>query len=229
MLMHMTRLLFLSFLLFPLSLVYGQTPQQNPARAPEATVILNEQFFNSFLEAIFTNLKAPSAPLSITPGDKQQPSGDSSSVCLSVIALERQNNEIKTAVKLEQGKIVAPLVFSGSYNSTLLGCLEFRGWANTEWALDFDRATQVLRATIKVINMRLENVPTLAQGSLTRLVQAALDQQINPIHVLRVDQISGVVPIEPAAGSLRLRAKDIAPAVLPGVLHLRITYEFLPG
>ncbi len=209
----------------PLSF-YGQTAETRPARAPEATVVLNEQFFNSFLEAIFNNLKAPSAPLTITPGDRA--SGSSSDGCPSVIVLERQNGNVRTAVKLEQGKVLAPLVFSGSYSSSLLGCLEFSGWANTEWHLDFDHATQVLRARIKIMNMWLEGVPALAQGSLTRMLQAALDQRINPLQILRVDQISGIVPIAPSGGSLRLRAREIVPEVLPGALYLRVTYEFLP-
>lgn len=211
--------------LLPVS-IYGQTSEKRPAPAPEATVVLNEQFFNSFLEAIFNNLKAPSAPLTITPGDRA--SGSSSGDCPSVIVLERQTGNVRTAVKLEQGKVLAPLVFSGSYSSTLLGCLEFSGWANSEWHLDFDPATQVLRARIKIMNMWLEGVPSLAQSSLTRMVQAALDQRINPLQILRVDQISGIVPIAPSGGSLRLRAREIAPDVLPGALYLRITYEFLP-
>src|SRR5919205_1030181 len=40
-----------------------QAPQLPPA---EATVTLNEQFLNSLLDAVFTNLRAPSFPLSLS-------------------------------------------------------------------------------------------------------------------------------------------------------------------
>ena len=86
-----------------------------------------------------------------------------------MITLLREHGNVKTAVKFEQGRMVAPLAFNGCYNSTLLGCLEFRGWANTEWNLEFDRNAQTLQARIKITDMHLENIPSLAQGSLVNL------------------------------------------------------------
>ena len=132
-------------------------------------------------------------------------------------------------MKLEQGRIVAPLAFAGSYNSTLLSCLEFRGWANTEWNLEFDRTAQVLQARIKITDMSLENLPALAQSSIARLVQTAIDSRINPLKILRAEQLSSVVPIAPAGGSLRLRASEVKPEIIPGALRLHIVYEFLPS
>lgn len=204
---------------------YGQAAKQ--ARTGEATLTLNEQFFNSFLDAIFENLKAPSTPLIITASDKNR-SDESAKACPSVITMQRENGGVKTAVKFEQGKMVAPLAFAGSYNSTLLGCLEFRGLANTEWNLEFDRNAQVLKAYIRITDMRFDNVPTLAKGSLVKLVQAALDSRINPLKILRPEQISSVVPVAPAGGSLRLRASEVKPEIVPGAVHLHITFQFLP-
>ena len=214
----------LSFLFTSLG-AYGQTAL-NP-NAGQATLTLNEQFFNGFLDAIFKNLKAPSTPLVITASDRER-SDDSAKACPSVLTLQRENGGVRTTVKFEQGKMVAPLAFSGSYNSTLLGCLEFRGLANTEWDLEFDRTAQVLNAKIRITDMHLDNVPTLVKGSLVKLVQAALDSRINPLKILRPDQISSVVPIAPAGGSLRLRATEIKPEIVPGAIRLHITYEFLP-
>ena len=204
---------------------YGQST--TPARTGEASITLNEQFFNSFLGAIFDNLKAPSTPLVITASDKNR-TDESAKTCPSVITLLREHGNVKTAVKFEQGRMVAPLAFNGSYNSTLLGCLEFRGWANTEWNLDFDRNEQTLQARIKLTDMHLENIPSLAQGSIVKLVQSAIDSRINPLKILRPEQLSSVVPIAPAGGSLRLRAREVRPEIVPGSVHLRITYEFLP-
>lgn len=214
------------FLLAPTG--WAQSTRPQPAqRTGEATLSLKEQFFNSFVDAIFDNLKPPSTPLVITESDKNR-SGESATSCQSLITLQRENSGVRTAVKFEQGRIVAPLAFAGSYNSTLLGCLEFRGWANTEWNLEFDRAAQVLQARIRINDMRLENVPSLAQGSIVKLVQAAIDSRINPLKILRPEQLSGVVPIAPAGGSLRLRAREVRPEISPGLLHLHIIYEFLP-
>src|SRR5687768_14983877 len=199
-------LIFITVLLTTLP-VFGQANQQRPPRIGEATITVKEQFFNSFLEAIFDNLKAPSAPLVITDSDKNR-TGESAKSCRSAITLQREHSGVKTAVKFEQGKIVAPLAFSGAYDSTLLGCLQFSGVAYTEWSLEFDRSAQVLQARIKINDMRLENVPALAQGSIVKLVQSAIDARINPLKILRSEQLSSVVPIAPAGGSLRLRARE---------------------
>ena len=207
---------------------YSQSTPQRERRTGEATITVNEQFFNSFLQAIFDNLKAPSAALVITPSDKEK-SNDSSRSCPSVITLQRDYSGIRTSVKFEQGKILAPLAFEGSYNSTLLNCLEFRGWASTEWELEFDRTAQVLLARIKIVDMNLENVPAMAQGSILKLVQAAIDSRINPLKLLRPEQLSSVVPVAPAGGSLRLRAMEVKPEIVSGALQLRINYEFLPA
>lgn len=215
-------------LVLVLVFAWPASPQSvKPARIGEATVTLNEQFFNSFLEAIFDNLKEPSTPLVITASDKNR-TDESARTCPSVITLRREHGNVKTVVKFEQGRMVAPLAFTGSYNSTLLGCLEFRGWANTEWNLEFDQNAQTLQARIKLTDIQLENVPTLARGSVLQLVQTAIDSRINPLKILRPEQLSSVVPIAPAGGSLRLRAKEIRPEIVPGLVHLRITYEFLP-
>jgi len=219
-------LIFISILLTAIS-AFGQANQPRPPRTGEATITVKEQFFNSFLEAIFDNLKAPSAPLVITDSDKNR-TDESTESCPSAITLQRENNGVKTAVKFEQGKIVAPLAFSGAYNSTLLGCLQFRGVAHTEWSLEFDRSAQVLQARIKITDMRLENVPSLAQSSIATLVQSAIDARINPLKILRPEQLSSVVPIAPSGGSLRLRAREVKPEVVPGLVHLHLTYEFLP-
>ena len=205
----------------------GNRPATRPSRIGEATVTLSEQFFNAFLEAIFDNLKAPSMPLVITASDRNR-TDESAQTCPSLLTLQREHGNVKTAVKFEQGRMVAPLAFTGSYNSTLLGCIEVRGWAQTEWNLEFDRAAQTLQARIRITDIHLENIPVLARGSLMQLVQSAIDSRINPLQLLRPEQLSSVVPIAPAGGSLRLHAKEVKPEIVPGSVHLHITYEFLP-
>jgi hypothetical protein len=195
--------------------------------AAETAVTVNEQFLNAFLESMFANLKAPSVPLVITAADKER-SPKESKACPNLITLQREEAGVRTAIKLEQGRITAPLAFAGSYDSTLLGCIEFRGWANTSWTLEFDRMRQALVARVLVNEIRLTNVPALAGGSLGKLVQAAIDKRINPLELLRLDQLSTRVPIAPAGGALRMRAKEVRPEIVPGAVHLHIVYEFLP-
>ncbi len=204
-----------------------RTGRADQPAVSETTVTVNEQFLNAFLDSMFTNLSAPSAPLIITAADKERSAAEEKA-CPSAATLQREEGGIRTSIKLEQGRITAPLAFSGSYNSTLLGCIEFRGWARTSWNLEFDRSRQALLARVQVEEVRLSNVPALASGPLVKLVQAAIDKRINPLEVLRLDQLSTRVPIAPANGALRMLAKEVKPEIVPGLVHLHIVYEFLP-
>ena len=230
-----TSLIFFSSFALPLSTVFAQTiggvagvnsgsPQQ---AAAETTVTVNQQFLNAFLESMFANLNAPSVPLSITSADKERSAAEIKA-CPNVLTLQREEAGVRTAIKLEQGRITAPLAFAGSYSSTLLGCLEFRGSADTSWTLEFDRSRQALVARVVVDEIRLTNVPALAGGSLGKLVQGAIDKRINPLELLRLDQLSTRVPIAPAGGALRMRAKEVTPEIVTGEVRLHIAYEFLP-
>src|SRR5213593_4527088 len=109
------------------------------AAAAEATVTVNEQFLNSFLDAIFDNLKEPSMPLMIG-------GASSTSECASEIRLKREAGGVRTQVHFGNGRIVGPLAFAGAYNSTLMGCVEFSGWAESEVILEFDSARSAVVA-----------------------------------------------------------------------------------
>lgn len=208
----------------------------------EVTVTLNEQFFNSLLDVVFTRLKAPSFPLSITKAEPKKnrpawaawtnPAASLShsnlhpGVCDSVVTLEREMNGVKTAVRFENGRVVAPLAFSGSYSVALIGCINFQGWADTSINLSFDRERQVLSARVTIVDIHLSNIPSLASGAVVGLVQSSIDRRINPVEILQAAQISPRVPIDVANGALRLRATEIRPEVTPGALSLHIFYEF---
>src|SRR5436190_23463411 len=102
----------------------GTRERRAPASGPsaEATITVNEQFLNSFLTAMFDNLNEPS--MALTMGGAQ-----STSQCASEIRLKREVNGVKTAVRFEEGRIVGPLAFAGAYNASLMGCIDFTGWA----------------------------------------------------------------------------------------------------
>lgn len=215
------------------------------SQAAEVTVTLNEQFFNSLLDAIFTRLKAPRYPLSLTSKDAKvnqesaallQPSAFSLSHarvetdnCESVVMLEREMGGVRTQVRLENGRVSAPLAFKGSYNMALIGCINFQGWAETIINLDFDRERQTLSARVTVEGIHLNNIPSLANGALVRLVQNSIDSRINPIEILQATQLSARLPIAGSGGALRMRATEIRPEVVSGALSLHILYEFAPA
>jgi hypothetical protein len=192
------------------------------APAAEATVIVNEQFLNSFLTAIFDNLQEPSMPLNIGGASQGGP-------CASEIRLKREADGVRTAVRFQNGRIVGPLAFAGAYGSSLLGCIQFSGWANAEVNLEFNRARQALVARFYLREIHLNNVPAIANGPLLNLVQTAIDQRYNPLDLFTLAQLSTTVNIPPAKGALRLRAKEIRPEITPSALTLHVIYEFVKG
>lgn len=208
----------------------GERPRQ--ARTPpsaEVTVTLGEQFFNSFLDEVFTDLRAPSYRIAAT-GAKDEgraKAAHSPLQCESVVVLEREIDGVRTAVKFEEGRILAPMAFSGTYQSTLLGCLKFQGWAETRLNLEFDRARQVLNARVEVLDVHLSNLPGAASGLLAGMVQKAIDQRINPVELIQAGQLSTRVPVAAAGGAVRLRAKEVRPDIKRGELQLHIIYEFV--
>jgi hypothetical protein len=191
-------------------------------QAGEVVVGLNEQIFNALLEAMFTLPNPPVFPLS-----KSSAGGNNN--CPSEIALAREMNGARTAVRFQQGQINAPVAFSGSYSAPLVGCLKFEGWADTNLNLSFDQAKQALTARVVVKAVHLKKIPALFGDGVTGLVQDALDARVNPIEILRADQLSARLPMTKtgSGASLRLRAREVRHEVLPNELRLRILYEFV--
>ena len=212
-----------------------------PALPPaEATITLNEQFMNSLLDAVFTNLRPPSFPLSLAktdaPSTTSPPAPDTSRAlasskpidqCASLVVLEREIGGVKTAVRFESGRIVAPLAFTGTYNTGLLGCLRFQGWADTVINLEFNRERQTLNARVDVVDIHLQGIPQLASGVVINMVQNAIDQRINPIEILQAAQLTTRLPISASGGALRLRAKELRPEIISGAVRLHIIYDFV--
>ena len=196
--------------------------------AAEATVTVNEQFLNSFLTAIFDNLQEPSMPLTIGGASSPGTQGPSAQ-CASEIRLKREVEGVRTAVHFENGRIVGPLAFAGAYSSSLLGCIEFSGWADSEVNLEFNSERRALVARFHLREIHVNDVPAIANGPLLIMVQTAIDQRYNPVNLFTLEQLSTRVNIQPAKGALQLRAKEIRPEITPSALMLHITYEFVKG
>jgi len=194
----------------------------NDAPAAEATVTVNEQFLNSFLSAIFDNLKEPAMPLTVG-------GATSTSECASEIRLKREAAGVRTQVHLENGRLTGPLAFAGAYNSTLMGCVEFTGWAESEVTLNFDSARRAVVARFRLRDIHLNNTPAILNGPLLNMVQGTIDRRYNPVELFTLEQLSTRVNIQPAGGALRLQATDIRTEVTPAGITLHITYEFARG
>ena len=207
----------------------------NNAPAAEVTVTLNEAFMNSLLDAMFTELREPEFPLSIVQnnsGSSQDgvfaahASSATTQGCASSIVLERERNGVKTEVHFEDGRINAPLAFSGSYNAGLLGCMSFNGVATSIVTLEFDRERQAILARVTVQDVQLNGLPSLANNIVINLVQNSIDKRFNPYELFKTEQLSPVVPIRAAGGSLRLRAREMRPEIIPGAFRIHVLYEF---
>ncbi len=192
------------------------------APAAEATITVNEQFLNSFLTAMFDNLNEPSMPL--TMGGAQ-----STPQCPSEIHLKREVNGTRTAVHFENGRIAGSLAFAGAYSASLMGCIEFTGWADADVNLEYDVTRRALVARFNVRDIHLNNTPAILNGPLLGMVQGTIDRRYNPVELFTLEKLSTRVDIQPAGGTLQLRAKEVRSEVTPSAVTFHIVYEFVKG
>lgn len=216
------------------------------AQQAEVTISLNEQFFDALLDAIFNDSTAPlefpialksakskvqslkSDALSFSQVDFKNQKSDTKnpkSLCDEKIVLRREINGVRTAVRFRDGKIYAPVAFTGSYNPPLVGCIDFQGYAETNIELEFDQNKQTLYGRATVLNVQLGGAANAAGNLLARIVQNSIDNKINPIEILRTDKISFTVPIQ-KNGNLKMKAVGVKHDIGQGVLNIHVTYEF---
>lgn len=200
----------------------GLGRQRTSDNAPRATIKVNEEFLNSFLVGMFDNLQEPS--MQLTGGGAQ-----SSANCVSEIRLKREVDGVRTAVHFENGRIVGPLAFAGAYYSSLLGCVEFTGWADSELTMEFIRERRAVVARFRLRDIHLNNTPGLLNDPLRNMVQGTIDRRYNPIELFTLEQLSTNTNIKPAGGALRLEATEVRPEITPNELALHITYRFVRG
>ncbi len=184
--------------------------------AGDVVVVLNESFLNALLEAILSQKNPPKFPLSKASGKD----------CPSEISLIREAKGTRTAVNFKDGRITAPVAFRGSYSAPLLGCFKFEGWAETLFNLAFDAERQVFTARIEVRDVSLNKIPTMLSGGVTEMVQDAIDKRVNPVEILRAEQLAARIPVS-QDNALRLRAREIQHEVVGKELRLRIIYEIV--
>jgi hypothetical protein len=223
------------FLVLCLWVQFGEAQTQQrgriaqPPQTAEVAITIKEDFFAAFFESLFANNGSITYPLSKIETNKQKTETAHATKrkdpCNSVIKLEREMNGVKTAVKFQNGKITAPIAFSGDYNvSSLIGCVNFQGWADTIVNLQFDKEKQILKARVDVQSVNLNNVPQLANGLIVKMVQKKLDEKINPIEIVKTEQLSTSFPIK-NNGTIRLKATEVKTEITPGAMNIRIVYQ----
>jgi len=153
-----------------------QPPDPNGTPPSTAQIILKQDFFNAVLQTIFRDMSAPSFPLTLTESRTPQNSAVPSYAalqnggCDGRITLLPEGSGVVSALKFENGRIVAPLAFKGSYNS-MFGCINFSGWTQANLELRFDPAQQNVLGQLNIETVNLDGGAGMLGGIVTPLVQ----------------------------------------------------------
>lgn len=200
------------------------------SQTAEIKLTFNEQFFDALLEAVFTKLEPPSVSLASTPGSLHSEAASAGgpslgAACKESVTLKKEIDGVRTAVRFRQGKVYAPIAFLGNYNPPLIGCIEFRGWAETNIDLVYDSNRKALVGNAKVLNVNLSGTGGIGGELIARMVQNSIDSRINPIEIVSMDKLSFTVPVRDS-GSLRMNALGIRHKVTDKALDVYIKYDF---
>jgi hypothetical protein len=201
------------------------------AQKTEVTITFGEQFFDALLDAVFQYAAPPEFSLAANnkPGTARTQSMrngfTAAAPCTESIKLLRENSGKRTSVRFRDGRISAPIAFSGNYNPPLIGCVPFAGVAETTVDLDFDQAGQRLLARARVQDVALNGTAGIGGGLVARMVQGSIDKKINPIEIIKTDKVSFVIPLQNSS-SVKMRATGFTHEIVNGQLVIHITYEF---
>lgn len=211
-----------------------QSPDPNGSPAGTASIALNQQFFDAVLQTIFRDMNAPAFPLNLSGKNDLDTAArpqyanfalQSAGECDGKIILQPSGGDVTTGVRLENGKINAPLAFTGS--AKVLGqCINFAGWAQANLGLRYDAAQQTVFGQINVETVNLNGVSPLLGGFVTPLVQNTINQRVNPIVILRGQQIALNLPIAATDGTLKANVRDVRADIKENTLNLYVTYDF---
>jgi hypothetical protein len=192
-----------------------------PVRAPDAAgapagtavVELDEQFFGALLDSIFRDLNKPAFPPAAAGGG-----------CQNQVVIEPNAGDVRTGVLMRDGRVVVPLAFSGTYN--LMGCQPLRGTAEANIDFRFAADEQTLYGQLNVAGVNVEGMSPLLSGLVTAFVQGAINQRVNPLVLMRGQQLTLNIPVHAAGGALHAQAREVREEAKDGKLRLYVTYDF---
>jgi hypothetical protein len=216
--------------ILPVAIILLLTAASFAQQRAEVTISLNEPFFDALVDAIFQNSPPPEFPLSKAEPPRALSTMSNSfaehyeAACGSVTLL-RENRSVKTAVRLREGKITAPVAFNGTYSPPLIGCVDFSGSADTTVELQFDKNSQKLYGRIKVNSVNLDGTGGLGGSIIARMVQGSIDKKLNPIEIIDLNKLSFPFTL-PNSAKLKMKAVGLRHEVVPGAVNIVISYEF---
>ena len=202
----------------------------DPGGDPASTVVITlpNSFVDGVLGTIFQDLGAPSFHLAAVDSEFETATMRRIAFqqgCNNTITLAQEGSSIKTQVQFADGRISAPLAFSGSY-SLMGNCMQFKGWAQTSIQLRFDQEKQTVYGQVNVEGVNLENVNPLANNFVTVFVRNAIDQRVNPLELIRAPQLQLMIPVKASNGALKAQVKDVRTEIAEGLLKMHISYTF---
>lgn len=208
-----------------------QPPDPNGMPPATAQIVLREDFFNSVLGTIFRDMSAPSFPLGLAENrgaggePKPQYAMLQGGACESKITLLPEGSGVRSGLNFDGGRLIAPLAFSGSYNS-MFGCIRFSGWTQANLQLRFDAEQQAVLGQLNIETVNLDGGAGLIGGIVTPLVQRTLNERVNPVQILQGRQIALNIPIAATNGSMKAQVKDVRSEIKEDALFLYVVYEF---
>jgi hypothetical protein len=193
---------------------------------PPGTVVITmeQSFVDAVLATTFSGLGTPTFQLGQMRGDERIEHAIFQGGCTNTITLLPEGSGVKTGVQFRNGTVYAPMAFTGSYN--LAGCIQFKGWAQTQIKLSFDQEKQTVYGHVDVEGVNLEGVNPIANNFVTVFVQSAINQRVNPLVLVNEQQLSPMIPVKASNGAVKARAKDVRAEILDGSLKLYLTFEF---
>jgi hypothetical protein len=211
----------------------GAQPLQAPDAAgdPPGTIVLtfDEKFFDTLLSTIFRDLNPPAFKLGAnSSGVSRDPLFvNAQGGCANQINITQEGSGARTTVSLQNGEINAPLAFNGTSDKIpFAGCINFKGAAQANISLSFNREQQTLYGQINVLSVNLEGASPIAEPFVTTAVQTAINQKVNPLVIMRGQQLTLNVPVQASGGTVRAQAKDVRAEIKDGALRLHISYDF---
>lgn len=224
---------FFAFVGVPRASQYPGTPIQPPDPAnttASAQIVLGQELFNQVLTTIFRDISEPAFPLASNgqPGDGlgfERANFQNAQACDGQIKILAEGSGVRSGLKLENGRISAPLAFAGSYNSAF-GCLQFKGWTQANLELRFDKEQQAVYGRINVETVNLDGVNPVFGGFITPLVQSTINTRVNPIQIIQGRQLAVDMPIASTGGKLQAVVDDVRAEVRENSLNLYVTYSF---
>lgn len=212
-----------------------QPPDPNGNPGGTAQIVLKQEFFNTVLQTIFSDMNAPSFPIGLGAENRtldENPLAfkygllQETQPCPNAITLLPEGSNVQTALSFADNKISMPLAFKGSNYITLIGCVEYAGWAQANLDLRYDDAQKTVFGTINVETVNVDGLSPMITGLVTPVVQTTLNNRVNPVTILRGEQIKLNLPVAATNGNLLADVKDVRAEVKDNALNLFVIYNF---